>query len=133
MTTSSLPKALNLTAWVAQLLAAGIFVMTSLAKLTASTDAVALFTTLGVEPWGRVALGILELLTGLLLVWPRTAPLGGLIALGIMMGAIATHLLKIGVLYNGDPSLFIMALVEFAAAAVVVYLRRGQLALRDHQ
>ncbi|MGH7702083.1 MAG: DoxX family protein [Gemmatimonadales bacterium] len=123
-------KAARVASWAARLIAAAILTIASLAKLTGAADSVALFSLLGVEPWGRLLLGAIELPTALLLLWPRTAGLGGLLALGLMTGAILTHLLKIGVSYGGDPSLFLMALSTFTAAAATVYLHRGELPFR---
>jgi hypothetical protein len=123
MSPASLSRALTITVWLAQLVAAAILGSAGLAKLTGNPDAVALFTTLGVEPWGRVTLGTVEVTTALLLLWPRTAGRAALLALVLMTGAIATHLFKIGIVYNGDASLFVMALIVFVAAATTVYLR----------
>jgi hypothetical protein len=125
MTTSLSPKALAVTAWAAQILAAAILLMAGISKLAASADAVALFTRLGVEPWGRLVLGPIEVLTALLLLWPRTAVVGGLLGLVLMVGATATHLFKIGIVYNGDASLFLMAVVVLVASGTTVYLRRS--------
>jgi hypothetical protein len=124
MTPPRSPKLFAATAWVAQVLAAGILAMAGGSKLAASADAVTLFTSLGAEPWGRRVLGLVEVLTAVLLLWPRTAALGGLIGIVLMIGAIGTHLFKIGILYNGDPSLFIMALLVLIASGTTVYLRR---------
>ena len=124
MTASLSPKALTVTTWAAQILAAAILLMAGISKLVASADAVALFTRLGVEPWGRLVLGPIEVLTALLLLWPRTAVVGGLLGLVLMVGATATHLFKIGIVYNGDASLFLMAVVVLVASGTTVYLRR---------
>ena len=115
----------NLVAWAAQLLAAGILAMASFMKLSGSADSVQLFTTLGVEPWGRWAVGLTELTATVLLVRPRTAVIGGMVGLVLMIGAIAAHLFRLGIVYNGEPSLFVMALMVLAASGVVVLLRRA--------
>src|SRR6266850_6319646 len=110
MSPAPLSRPLTITVWLAQLVAAVILGSAGLGKLTGNHDAVVLFTTLGVEPWGRVTLGTVEVATALLLLWPRTAGWAALLAMVLMTGAIATHLFKIGVVYNGDASLFVMAL-----------------------
>jgi uncharacterized membrane protein YphA (DoxX/SURF4 family) len=117
-------KALRTLSWAARLIAAAILAMAGVTKLSGAPDAIALFTLLGVEPWGRLGLGTVELFTAVLLLPPRTARLGGLGGAGLMTGAILTHLLKIGVSYGGDPSLFIMALVTLVAAGTTAYLHR---------
>ena len=110
--------------WAAQIVTAAILLMTSISKLTSSSEAIALFKLLGVEPWGRFALGSAELVTATMLLWPQTAGFGGLVGLGLMTGAIATHLFRIGVMYNGDASLFAMALTVLSCSAITAYLRR---------
>ena len=111
-------------AWLAQLVAAGILGTAGVAKLLAAPDPVALFTLLGAEPWGRVLVGSLELLSTLLLLLPRTAVFGGGLAVLLMLGAIATHLFKIGVAYGGDPTLFIMACLVLVASMATILLRK---------
>ena len=41
-----------------------------------------------------------------------------------MLGAIGTHLFKIGIFVDGSPLFFILACVVLVAAVVVVVLRR---------
>jgi len=111
--------------WVAQLLAAGILLQTLFFKFTAAPESVFIFSRLGVEPWGRIGTGILELLASLMLLVPRLAGLGGLFASGIMAGALLSHLTVLGISVEGDGgTLFGMAIVVCAAGAVVAYLRR---------
>jgi hypothetical protein len=110
--------------WISQLVAAGILAMAGAAKLAGSADPVALFTLLGAEPWGRLLVGVLELLATALLLWPRTAVLGGSLGGLLMLGAIGTHLTRIGVTYGGDAGLFIMAWVVLLASVATVVLRR---------
>jgi uncharacterized ion transporter superfamily protein YfcC len=98
--------------------------MAALTKLRGVPDSVDIFTLLGVEPWGRILLGLVELAAALLLLWPRTAVIGGSLGLFLMTGAIGAHLLKLGIMYGGGPSLFIMALLVFAASGATVLLRR---------
>jgi len=110
--------------WVAQIIAGGILGMSAIMKLTSSPDAVALFTSLGVEPWGRWAVGLIETLGVGLLLMPRTAFLGGVLGAFLMVGAIGTHLLSLGIVFNGDASLFLMAIVVLVASVTVAALRR---------
>lgn len=127
MESAPLSRKRTVIAWIVQLLAVAILVMAGFSKLTSLPEAVTLFTTLGLEPRGRFALGSVELLTAALLLWPRTAAYGGLLSLGLMTGAIGTHLFKIGIVYNGDPSLFIMAVIVFLASGITASLRRTSL------
>ena len=114
--------------WLLQLIAAAILFQTLFFKFTAAPEAVALFEKLGVEPWGRLVLGGIELLVGIALLVPRTALLGALAAAGLMVGAIASHLLILGIEVGGDGgSLFAMACITLVAALGVIWLRRGRL------
>ena len=121
-------KTQTLATWIAQIVAAVILAQTLFFKFSGAEEAVALFTKLGVEPYGRIGLGIVELVTVVLLLVPRTAALGGLVTVGLMVGAVASHLGPIGIEVNGDGgALFAMALVTFAAGAVTTWIRRREL------
>ncbi len=119
-------------AWVLQITAAAILGQTLFFKFTAAPEPVYIFTTLGAEPWGRIGSGVAELVTVLLLLTPRTAVLGALLALGTMAGAIASHLGPLGIVItvNGESdggTLFGLALGVTVAAIGVLVLRRSQL------
>jgi putative oxidoreductase len=65
---------------------------------------------------------------------PRTAAIGALLSLGVMSGAILSHVTKLGIEIRlpGEPEgdgglLFALALATFVASAVVVGLRRTEL------
>ena len=114
--------------WCCQLVAAAILAQTLFFKFTAAPESVYIFSKLGIEPWGRVGTGMAELLAVGLLVVPRTAALGALLAAGLMTGAILGHLAVLGVIVQDDGGLlFGLAVVTLTCALVVAYLRRGQL------
>jgi hypothetical protein len=113
---------------VLQLLAAGILLQTLFFKFTGAEESVYIFSTLGAEPWGRIGSGVVELIAAALLLYPATAVYGALLAMGVMAGAIISHLLFLGIAVRGDGGLlFGLAIVVCAASAVVLYLRRTQL------
>ena len=106
-----------------RIIAAGILLQTLYFKFTAHPESVALFTKLGVEPWGRIATGVLELITGILLLLPSTAFLGGFLAMGLMLGAIASHLLVIGIESQGDGGqLFILAVIVLKLSLSLIHI-----------
>lgn len=114
--------------WLLRIIPAAILLQTLYFKFTAHPESVALFTTLGVEPWGRVGTGILELICGLLLLIPATTRYGALMATGLMIGAIGSHLFVIGVESMDDGGyLFILAIVVLATAVINLYLYRDEL------
>ncbi len=80
------------------------------------------------EPWGRYASGISELIAAVLLILPKTRVYGALIGLGIISGAIFFHLTSLGIEINNDGGLlFIYALVVFSSCAMLGVLHRKQL------
>jgi putative oxidoreductase len=121
--------------WVAQLVVAGILLQTLFFKFTGAAESRYIFSTVGqflgiggVEPWGRIGSGVIELVASLLLLIPATAVAGAMLALGVMGGAIASHLVILGIAVQGDGGLlFGLALVAFAGSALVLILRRAQL------
>jgi uncharacterized membrane protein YphA (DoxX/SURF4 family) len=114
-------------AWAAQILAAVILLQTLFFKFTGAEESVYIFSRLGVEPVGRIGSGVLELITGVLLLIPRTAWAGALLGLGIMAGAILSHLTVLGIAVRGDGGqLFAYALITFACCATVLVLRRRE-------
>jgi hypothetical protein len=116
--------------WIAQLIAAVILAQTLFFKFTGAPESKFIFSTLGVEPWGRILTGVLELVAVGLLLTPRWAGVGGLLSLGLMGGAVMGHLTKLGLVVQDDGGLlFALAVTVFAAAALVVWLRRAELPL----
>ena len=127
---TDLPKGSKVASWIAQLVAAVIMGQTLFFKFTAAPEPVAIFEKLGVEPWGRIGTGVLELVAVLLLVWPRAAALGGALTVALMGGAVMSHLTLLGIEVAGDGgTLFAMALVTLAAGSLVTWLRRADLPL----
>ena len=124
-TTSLAPMVVS---WLAQLTAAGILVQTLFFKFTGAEESVYIFTRLGAEPWGRIGSGVVELLASILLLVPATAPLGALLAIGVMSGAIVSHLTTLGIEVRGDGGLlFGLAVTAWVASAIVLIIRRAQL------
>lgn len=110
-----------------QLLAAGIFLQTLFFKFTAAPESVFIFETVGMEPWGRVGSGIVELIASLLLLWPRRAWLGAVLGLGTISGAIFFHLTTLGIEVQGDGgTLFYLAVTVWISCLVVLLLRKDE-------
>ncbi|MDZ4715147.1 MAG: DoxX family protein [Cytophagales bacterium] len=112
----------NVVYWIARMLAVLIMLQTLYFKFTASPESVYIFTTVGIEPWGRIAVGVLELVASGLLLITATAWLGAALGLGLMTGAIGMHLTLLGIEVQGDGGyLFILALVVALSAAYVLW------------
>jgi hypothetical protein len=115
--------------WFGQIVAVAILGMALPGKFLADPAAVSIFQQLGAEPLGRLATGGFEAIALVLLLIPVTAVYGGLLTAGLMLGAILSHLVVLGVAPDGDPSMFVMAGVAFLAGAGVAWIRRCELPL----
>jgi hypothetical protein len=120
--------AVTVVSWILQLLVAGILLQTLFFKFTGAAESVYIFSTLGAEPWGRIGSGVVELVAALLLLIPTTSSIGAALALAVITGAIVSHLTVLGIEVQGDGGLlFALAVTVFAASAVILLLRRGEL------
>lgn len=121
---------LQILSWVLQLTVAGILLQTLFFKFTGAEESVYIFSTLGVEPWGRIGSGVVELVAAVLLLVPATAPFGALLTMGLMVGAIGSHLTVLGIEVRGDGGLlFGLAVTAFIGSAIVLLIRRAQVPL----
>jgi hypothetical protein len=109
-----------------RLLAAGIMLMTLYYKFTAHPQSVHLFSELGMEPWGRIGTGILELVASLLILYPRTTGMGAGLGTGLMAGAVFFHVTKLGIKFDGDYGLFTMAVLALASCIILLVIYRNQ-------
>src|SRR5688572_30639208 len=95
-------QAKNILYWILRLIAAIIMLQTLFFKFSAAPESVYIFTTLGMEPWGRIGIGVLELIASILILYPRTTAFGAILGVGLMAGAIFFHLTKLGIEVQGD-------------------------------
>ena len=104
-----------------------ILIQTLRFKFTAHPDSVYIFTKVGLEPYGRISTGIVELIAGILLFIPKTVWIGAMLSLGIIGGAIMMHLTKLGIEVNGDRGiLFITAIITFILSAIILWIKRKE-------
>jgi hypothetical protein len=123
--TMELPRNAAVISWTGQIIAAVILLQTLYFKFTGAPESVYIFTTLGLEPWGRIASGVVELVAAVLLLIPATAGIGAVIALGVISGAIVSHLTRLGIVVQGDNGLlFALAVTVFICSLMVAWLRR---------
>ncbi|MBK8341435.1 MAG: DoxX family protein [Flavobacteriales bacterium] len=116
---------MRLLAKLPNLIAAVILLQTLFFKFTAAPESVYIFTTLGMEPEGRIGSGIAELIAAVLLLWPLLAWVGAALALGIMGGAVFSHLTVLGIVVQGDGGqLFYLAVLVAVLSAFVLYRDR---------
>ena len=76
--------------WLLTTLLVALFVFAGGGKLAATEDAIRGFEHFGYAPWFRNLIGVIEVAAGLCLLLPRTALLGALALLPIMVGATWT-------------------------------------------
>jgi len=114
--------------WVLRIVAAVILLQTLFFKFTASEESVFIFSTIGMEPWGRIGTGVMELIAAVLLIIPRTIAIGALLAMGLMSGALFFHLTVLGIEVKGDGGLlFIYALIVFVFSAILLFVYQSQI------
>src|SRR6266567_5117903 len=130
-----LSRSQTVVSWVLQLAVAGILLQTLFFKFTGAEESVYIVSTVGrfiniagLEPWGRIGSGVVELVASILLIVPATASLGALLTMGVMAGAILSHVVVLGIDVKGDGGLlFGLALTAFIGSAIVLALRRSQI------
>jgi len=114
--------------WIARLLAAVILLQTLFYKFTGAQESKFIFTKLGAEPWGRIGSGIMELIASILILIPATTAYGSLLGLGIMGGAILSHIMVLGLVVQDDHGqLFVYALLVFICCFYLVWINRKSL------
>jgi uncharacterized membrane protein YphA (DoxX/SURF4 family) len=103
--------------WTFQLAVAVMFLIGGATKLAGIPTMVQLFDAVGVGQWFRYVTGGVEVLSAVLLLIPRLALYGALLAAVTMACAVFTHLAIVG----GSP---VPAFVLFVAAGSVIWIRR---------
>lgn len=99
-----------------------ILIQTLRFKFAAHPDSVYIFSKVGLEPVGRIGIGILELIAGILLLVPKTVWAGAGLTMGILGGAIMMHLTQLGIEVNGDSGvLFYTAVFVFLVSGVILW------------
>jgi uncharacterized membrane protein YphA (DoxX/SURF4 family) len=107
-------------AWLVRVLVALIFIMAAYGKLTSAPAMVGLFEIINIGQWFRYVTGILELMAAIFLLIPALTIFGALLIVGIMAGAVATHLFIIGGSFTLPLALLLTSMLE-------LYLSRRQI------
>jgi hypothetical protein len=116
--------------WALRLIVAVILLQTLFFKFTAAKESVYIFSTLGMEPWGRVGSGVFELVASILLLIPSTITLGAAMAIAATGSAILFHLFRLGIalIAVGDHGeLFALAIVVVLCSLGILLLHRQDL------
>jgi uncharacterized membrane protein YphA (DoxX/SURF4 family) len=113
---------------IVKLIVVVILVQTLYFKFTGAPESLYIFTKLGIEPYGRIGSGIVELIASVLLLIPRTTLLGALLGLGTMLGAILSHIFVLGIeVKNDGGTLFVLALITFLCCVILVFQNRDKI------
>jgi len=114
--------------WLLRIAAAIILLQTLFFKFTAAPESVYIFTKVGAEPWGRIGSGVIELIAATLILTPRFTWVGSLLAMGVMAGAVLSHLTVLGIEVQGDKGLlFALALIVFVCSTINLLLHRSEI------
>ena len=74
------------------------------------------------EPWGRIGIGVLELIASILLFLPKKIWMGAGLATGLMAGAVMMHLTMIGIEVKGDGgALFYTAIATLILSLMILW------------
>ena len=88
---STTSRARTVALWAAQIVVAGMFLFSGGLKLAGVAVMVGLFDAIGIGQWFRYLTGSIEVVAALLLLSPRLALFGALLAIPTMLGAVVTH------------------------------------------
>ena len=114
--------------FVLRLLVAIILLQTLRYKFLAHPDSVYIFSTLGLEPYGRIGIGVMELIASILILVKRTTWAGALLAVGLMAGAIFSHLTQLGIeVKNDGATLFYMAVGTWFLSLIILWSERKKI------
>ena len=119
------PQLSNTISWITASIAAIIMLQTLFFKFSAAKESVYIFSTLGVEPWGRIGSGVVELIASILLFIPQLRWLGALTGIGTMLGAILSHVFVLGIAIENDGGLlFAYALLVFVCCLSALWIEK---------
>ncbi len=128
MKTTTLEQKTPLFSWVFQIIAAGILAMAAWGKITGAEMSVFVFTSLGMEPTGRIIIGMIEGLAALMLITANIPHLGAILGFAVMIGAVFAHISVLGIDVQGDGGMMVMMLgAVIVSTGTVMYLHRKKL------
>lgn len=126
MSTTASTKKIAL--WVLKTIAAVIMLQTLYFKFTAAPESIYVFSTIGMEPWGRIGTGVMELIASVLILLPATAVYGAAMGLALMSGALFFHITRLGIEVQNDKGLlFAYALIVWICCATLLLVQRHRL------
>lgn len=126
--------------WIFRIALAALYLMMSIPKFAGQEITVHIFTTLGVEPWGRILTGLIEVSIFLLVLVPKTTVYGVIMSLGTIMGAILSHFVILGLVVknesgtvNDGGEIFTTALIILALTVINLFIHRKSIPFINKQ
>ena len=113
--------ALDVLLWVFALFLTWIFLRQGWSKFSDDSGWARAFRHWHYPDWFRVMIGVIEVLAGLLLLTRRTATLGAIMIVVVMLGAMGTHL------RDGRPKDITSEVLPITLATIVAVGRRRHL------
>jgi uncharacterized membrane protein YphA (DoxX/SURF4 family) len=114
--------------WIIKLIAVIILVQTLYFKFTGAEESVYIFTKMGIEPFGRIGSGVVELMASILILIPRATLIGALMGAGTMLGAVFSHLFVLGIeVKNDGGELFILAIITLLCCALLIFQNKNKI------
>jgi uncharacterized membrane protein YphA (DoxX/SURF4 family) len=107
--------------WVFALFLTWVFIRQGLAKFDDTSGWARAFRTWHFPVWFRILIGMIETSAAVLLLWKRTAFVGAVLVMAVMLGAMATHV------YWGRPEQITSEVLPLALSTMVALGRRKDL------
>lgn len=95
-------RVLTFVDWLLRIIASMIMLQTLFFKFTGAAESIYIFSKLGMEPWGRLAIGSMELIASCLLLIPSTVLCGAVLGACLMAGALYFHATTLGLVVLDD-------------------------------
>jgi hypothetical protein len=106
------------------ILAAILFLQTLYFKFSGAPESLYIFSQLGLEPYGRIGVGVIEFFVAFLLLFRKTALTGAIFGIIIIVGAIYSHLFILGIeILNDRGFLFGLAIIILISCIISVQLQ----------
>lgn len=122
---------IKITSIVLRIFSAVILLQTLRFKFTGAQGSVELFSDLGMEPGGRIIIGVLELMAGILLLVPFSVAWGAVLAWGVMSGAIIGHFTHLG-FADERLSMFILSVAVWISCSALIVIHSRQIPVIRH-
>jgi len=110
-----------------QVVVAGMLAMAGGGKLMGDSMSVFIFSEIGMEPTGRLMIGVIELSAAFMLLTKSFSAFGALLALSTMLGALIAHITILGTTVQDDGGMLLGMMVTVLTFSLVI------LAVRSNQ